>query len=72
MNRHRTIVLAAFALACWNALPARAATPTLHEDVPMRDGTTLSTDVFLPGGDAVTGHPVILRRTPYEIGRAHV
>jgi uncharacterized protein len=36
--------------------------------VPMRDGTTLSADVYRPKGDAPV--PVILVRTPYDNGAA--
>ena len=32
--------------------------------VPMRDGVTLSADVYLPAGDGP--HPAILQRTPYD------
>ena len=37
--------------------------------VPMRDGTRLATDLYLPGRDgqiAVGRHPVIMTRTPYN------
>ncbi|TKJ39491.1 MAG: acylase [Planctomycetes bacterium B3_Pla] len=42
--------------------------PTLHM-VPMRDGTKLATDVYLPP-DGQPPYPVILMRTPYGRGGA--
>ncbi len=40
--------------------------PTLHM-VPMRDGTKLATDVYLPP-DGQPPYPVVLMRTPYGRG----
>ena len=40
--------------------------PVSTHMVPMRDGTCLATDVYLP--DSASSYPVILERTPY--GRA--
>src|SRR5438128_361155 len=58
---------------CLIGLPAdqvaAAATPTRSTaKVPMRDGTLLATDVYLPAGDPPW--PVALVRTPY--GKANV
>src|SRR5947209_8675156 len=58
---------------CLNGLTAdraaAAATPTRTTAmVPMRDGTLLATDVYLPAGDPPW--PVALARTPY--GKANV
>ncbi|MFL5801022.1 MAG: CocE/NonD family hydrolase, partial [Roseiflexaceae bacterium] len=50
-------------------MPADPAQPThkvwidFDRRVPMRDGVTLSADIYRPQGDG--RHPVILRRTPY-------
>jgi len=36
--------------------------------VPMRDGTRLATDVYLPRGQGPGPFPVVLERTPYNKG----
>jgi len=52
------------------AMEARAEVsgPTVLKDqtVPMRDGVTLSADVYLPGGQGPGPWPVVLMRTPYD------
>jgi predicted acyl esterase len=45
------------------ARPAAAATPSSTVMVPMRDGTLLTTDLYLPPGNGPW--PVVLVRTPY-------
>ena len=57
------------------ARPVTISSTSIHIDydvrVPMRDGKTLSADVYRPKGDAPV--PVILVRTPYDNGvAAHV
>jgi predicted acyl esterase len=44
-------------------IPAVALDPTLHERVPMTDGTRLATDVYLPKGDGPW--PALLFRSVY-------
>src|SRR5262245_22413661 len=46
--------------------PATSQESTVQKDVmvPMRDGTKLATDIYLPGGEGK--FPVILSRTPYD------
>src|SRR6266852_5753850 len=56
------------ALALWaNVLPVNsavaAARPSSTVRVPMRDGTLLATDVYLPSGNGPW--PVVLVRTPF-------
>ena len=47
-------------------LTAQTSGVTCHtEQVPMRDGTLLATDVYLPA--APRRYPVIVRRTPYGL-----
>lgn len=54
------------------AVPATVSSTAIHIDydvrVPMRDGTTLSADVYRPKGDKPV--PIILVRTPYDNGVA--
>ncbi|MBB4641452.1 CocE/NonD family hydrolase [Rhizorhapis suberifaciens] len=52
------------------AVPAAAKSVIMHDVmVPMRDGTKLAADVYLPSGDGVNPapgrYPVLLVRTPY-------
>ena len=52
--------------------PSKFSSTAIHIEydvrVPMREGTTLSADVYRPRGDAPV--PVILVRTPYDNGVA--
>jgi predicted acyl esterase len=48
---------------CTAKIAAAAVTPTSTVMVPMRDGTLLATDIYLPAGDGPW--PVALARTPY-------
>jgi len=56
------ILLVAGVLAVWPAVRPAAAESVM---LPMRDGTKLATDVFLPSKDG-TAYPVVLVRTVYN------
>jgi putative CocE/NonD family hydrolase len=60
-----TLWLALFGLVC-SACSSGPGRPVDGEVViPMRDGTTLATDLYFPG-DAAPPYPVVLIRTPYN------
>lgn len=63
MRVYTVRLLAAFALLL-NIGCSSKAEPFTTEMVPMRDGTKLATDFYLPKGDGP--FPVVLIRTPYE------
>ena len=45
-------------------------TPAIVEQVPLRDGIKLYTEIFLPQGEAEAGiYPVILMRSPYPYSK---
>ena len=59
------------AAACTLLFPALAAAQNWTCEqlmVPMRDGTRLATDVYLPRGQGPGPFPVVLERTPYNKG----
>lgn len=59
--------LAFFALAIFLLLSASAdALLWFPLDLPMRDGTNLATDFYIPGDNLVTPYPTLLIRTPYD------
>ena len=59
-----SVVQKSGATARQNVVAAQTSGVTCHtEQVPMRDGTLLTTDVYLPA--APGRYPVIVRRTPY-------
>jgi predicted acyl esterase len=60
----RSLALLGLTIFAVGALPAQTLPPKLALKVPMRDGTLLATDVYLPAG---TGPwPVVLVRDPYN------
>lgn len=61
VNRLGWIALLVGLGATW----AQCAAPVLKAQVPMRDGTKLVTDVYLPGEPASGAWPVILARSTY-------
>src|SRR5712692_10167558 len=67
MRRHPLLILLLGLCVGLNALYAKpaaaAAVPSSTAMVPMRDGTLLATDIYLPAGNGPW--PVALARTPY-------
>lgn len=70
----RSVALLSFAIWWIPALPSRAQEPFVIRDhydkfehrIPMRDGVTLFTSVFVPKDRSKT-YPIIMTRTPYSV-----
>lgn len=58
----------ALLLTCASVADALALKPTRTVGVPLRDGTTLATDVYFPGDRQDGRFPVVFVRTPYGKG----
>ena len=60
----RCLIFSLLLVAQTVAISCAKAQPSKTEQIPMRDGTKLATDVYLPAGKGP--HPTILIRTPYS------
>ena len=66
---------AASLMAVWFLVPAAAHAQSSECSTvmaPMRDGTRLATDVYVPMAQGSGPFPVILTRTPYNLSLIHI
>jgi putative CocE/NonD family hydrolase len=69
MNPWRALASAAFLLHLLSTFASAQGIDCREVMVPMRDGTRLATDVYVPKDQGPGPFPVVIERTPYDKGR---